>query len=116
MGELDAEFAALSMDKVGNALQARDLLVLPNTSVRGGDASLRDDSSGFGQDQSSAQGSEGTEVDEVVVGEEAVSRGEHAHGGDNESVGDGQVLDCVGLEDEGDLVSIGLGGIDGSEV
>lgn len=116
MSELDAELAALGMDKVSNALQARDLLVLPDTSVRGGDASLGDNSSGLGQDQSSAQGSKGAQVDEVVVGEEAVSRGEHAHGGDDESVGDGQVLDGVGLEDEGDLVSIGLGGINGSQV
>lgn len=116
MGELDAELATLGMDKVSNALQARDLLVLPDTSVSRRDASLRDNSSSLGQDQSCTQGGKGAEVDEVVVGEEAVGGGEHAHGGDDKAVGEGEILDGVWLEDEGDFVSIGLGGIDGSEV
>jgi len=55
-------------------------------------------------------------VDQVEVGKEAIFGRVHAHGGDNDAVGQGQVLDGEGLKQQGNPVCIGERGVDGAQV
>jgi len=116
VSKLDAKLGALSMHKVSDPLQSRDLLIIPNTSIGRGDATLGNNGGSLGQDQARAMSGKGSKMDEMVVSKETVLARELTHGGHNESVGQGEILDLEGLEQQGDLVGIGQGGVNGSEV
>lgn len=116
MSKLDTNLAALNMHKVNNLLQLEDLCIVPETRTSRCNSSVRQHSSGLLNNQTCTINRKGSNAGQMEVGKESVQRGVHAHGGDNDTVGDGQVLDGEGLEEEGDLVGVGEGGIDGTEV
>lgn len=104
MCELNTDFAILSMDKVDSALDARDVFVLPDAQIAGSDSATVFNSGGLGNDQSCTVDGVAAEVDKVEVGHVATLGRVHAHGGDNNTVGEVQILDGEWLEEQRDLV------------
>ncbi len=86
MGELCACVGAVLVEKGGDALEFRDVLVLPDTEVAGGDASFGADGVGFCDNQAGAANRAAAEVDQVPVIRKAVYGGVFAHGGDGDAV------------------------------
>lgn len=116
MGQLDTNLAALRMDKVNGPLEAWDVVIGPETRTARSNTAVGQDSSGLGNDQTRAIKGICSQVDQVKVGEKAIFGRVHAHGSDNDAVGQGQVFDGEGLEQQGDLVCIGKRGVDGAQV
>lgn len=114
MAELNAHLGSLGMDKIDNTLDGRDVVIGPDASIGERDAATGLDSSGLSNDQTSTTDGEGTQVGQVEVVHEAVLGGVHAHGGDNDAIGEGQVLDGVRTEEGGALLdvvaNVGAGG------
>lgn len=116
MGKLNADLTTLNMHKVHNLLQLVHLSIIPQTCTTRSDPSIRQHSSGLLDNQTSSIDRKGSNTGKVKVGEESVQGGVHAHGGDDNAVGDGEVLDGEGLEEERDLVRVWEGGIDRTEI
>lgn len=111
MGQLDTNFAALGVDKVNGPLEARDMVIGPEARTARSNTAIGQDSSGLSNDQTRAVEGIAAQVNQVEISKEAVLGRVHAHGGDHDAVGQGQVLDCKGPEQQGDLVGIGERGI-----
>ena len=93
MAKLDTHLGALGVDKIDNTLDSGDVIVGPDAIVGGGDATAGLDGSSLCNDEASTTNGKATQVGQVEVIHKAVLGGVHAHGGDNDTVGKGQVLD-----------------------
>ncbi len=71
----------------GDALELRDVVVLPDAEVAGRDAGFGADGIGFGDDETGAADGAAAEMNEVPVIGEAVHGGVFAHGGYGDAVG-----------------------------
>lgn len=116
MGKLNANLATLNMHKVHNLLQLEHLSIIPQTRTTRSNPSIRQHSSGLLDNQTCSIDRKGSNTGKVKVGEESIQGRVHAHGSDDNAVGNGEVLDGEGLEEERDVVRVGEGGIDGTEV
>lgn len=103
MGELDADLLALRVHEINNALQGRDLAVLPQARVLGRDAAIGGYGGGLDDGEGDTAEGEGANVDEVPICEVAVIGRVHAHGADGETVLEGQVAELEGGEERGQL-------------
>lgn len=79
MGQLDPYFLTLAMHKLGDALDGRDLAVLPETGVFRGDAAVGQNGGGFDYGEGGAAVGKRGEVCKVEVRKVPVRRGIHAH-------------------------------------
>ncbi|MNH06713.1 hypothetical protein D3C79_660900 [compost metagenome] len=80
MGQLDAWHRALGGDETGDALQRRDLRVVPQAQVLRGNAPIGSHGSGFGENQAGATHRAAAQVHQVPVIGQAVDTGILAHG------------------------------------
>ena len=80
VGELDAGNGALRFEKVGDAGEEGDVVVVADAEVAGGDAAFRADGGGFGDDGAGAANGAAAEMDEVPVVGVAVDGAVLAHG------------------------------------
>jgi len=91
------------------------MIIGPNARVLGTDPSSRLDCGSFGNDQACTVDRETAQVGQVEIGPKAVFARVHAHRCDHDPVGQGQVLDGEGLEEQRHwrvmLGGRGLGGI-----
>ena len=87
VGELGAGEGAVVVEKVGDALEAGDVVVGVDAEVVRGDAAFGADGAGLGEDEGGAADGAAAEMDEVPVVGEAVDGGVLAHGGDGDAVG-----------------------------
>ena len=99
VGELDAGDGALGLEKIDDAAERSDVVVLPDAEVAVGDAAGRFDGSGFHDDEAGAADGAGAEMDEVPIAGEAIDGGVFAHGGDCDAVGEGDPADGKGGEE-----------------
>jgi hypothetical protein len=75
-----------------------DVRILPDAEVGGTDAAFGQRGIGFGEDRAgSAQGA-GAEMDEMPVIGKAVLAGILAHGGDSDSIAEGNIADLKRVE------------------
>jgi hypothetical protein len=99
VGELGAGVGAVLVQEAGDALELREVLVLPDAEVAGSDAALGADGVGFSDDEGGSADGAAAEVDEMPVAGEAVDRGVLAHGRDGDSVRDGEAAELEGREE-----------------
>ena len=85
--------------KAAMRCEHRDVLVLPDAQVGGGDAALGDDGGGLDEHEAGAALSAAAEVDQVPVVGEAVVRRVLAHGRDADAVGEGDGAELEGREE-----------------
>ena len=117
MGQLDTDLSTGGVNKVNNTLETRDMIIIVDTSTSRTNTTTGLNSSGLSKDQPSSVKGKGTQVDQMVIGHETVLGRVHAHGGNNDTVGDGEVLGGEGLEEQGEGgsggSSLGGGGCNG---
>lgn len=99
MGQLDTNLSTGGVNKVNNALETRDMIILVDTSTSRTDTATGLNSGGFSKDQPCTMKGKGTQVNQMVISHETVLGRVHAHGGNNDTVGDGEVLGGEGLEE-----------------
>jgi hypothetical protein len=103
VGELNANLLALRVNKVGDALQRRDLAVLPQARVLGRDAAVGGDARGLDDGKGGAAEGEGAEMDQMPVGQMAIIGRVHAHGADGEAVLEGHAPELERGEERGHI-------------
>ena len=108
VGELDAGLLALRVDVVDDALEGRDLRVLPETGVLGRDAAIGENGGGLEDGERDAALGEGAEVHEVPVVHVAVVGGVGAHGRNGETVLELNTTDLERGEEGGNIALAGL--------
>lgn len=84
--KLDANLGALAVRKVDNALERRDLRILPQARVLRGDAAAGLDGCGLDKDEARAAHGHLAQVHQVVVGQVAVVGAVLAHGAGDDAV------------------------------
>jgi len=94
VSDLKASEGVVFLDEFDDALEVGDVFVLPETVVKGRDASNGTHSGGFEYDQGSTTDGVLTQVNQVPVAHEPVIGGVLAHGRDHDSVLKGSVLDA----------------------
>ena len=107
VGELDAGLLALRVDVVDDALEGRDLGILPETGVLGRDAAVGENGGGLEDGERDATEGEGAQVNKVPVGHVAVIGGVGAHGRNGEAVLELKVADLERGEERGELTVLG---------
>ncbi len=78
--------------------EALDVLVLPDAEIGWTDAAFGQDGGGFGEDGAGATDGAGTEMDQMPIIGKAVFTGILAHGGDGNSITEGNITDLEGVE------------------
>ncbi|MNT08309.1 hypothetical protein D3C72_1430480 [compost metagenome] len=99
--QLHADGAALRVDEIDHGLQWRDLAVVPQAEVGGADASARIDGGALGEDQARAAERELAQVHQVPRRGMAALGGVLAHGRDDDAVGQRELAQLQGLEQQG---------------
>jgi hypothetical protein len=89
VGELNACADTLSVDEIGDAREAGDVVVLVNAEVARGDAALGHDGRRLKHDEAGTALGTAAEVNHVPVVGEAILRGVLAHGRDSDAIGEG---------------------------
>ena len=86
VSKLDSGHRAVFPQKARNALERRDVLVLPDAGIFRRNAPARLHGGGFGHHQAGAAHGPAAQVDQVPVGGQPVHRGVLAHGRDGDAV------------------------------
>ncbi|MNJ17398.1 hypothetical protein D3C77_116760 [compost metagenome] len=100
MRQLNAGNGALSNNETGNTLQRRDLRVIPQPEILGGDAPVGGNRRGLGEDQPGTAHRAAAQVDQVPVIGQAIDTGVLAHGRNGNTVGQGQVAQGIGCKQQ----------------
>ncbi|MNJ71537.1 hypothetical protein D3C77_680890 [compost metagenome] len=79
MRQLNARHSALGRNKAGNTLQRRDLRVVPQAQILGGDPTVGSDRRRLGENQPGAAHRAAAQVNQVPVIGQAVDTGILAH-------------------------------------
>src|SRR5580658_9337793 len=87
------------LDERCNACEHRDVLVLPDSVIAGGDPSARLNGGRFHHHQSSAADRAAAQVYQMPVRRESVDAGVLAHGRDGDSIAKGDFADGYGGEE-----------------
>ena len=90
MGQLNTRYCSLLVDKAGNALEKRNMLILPEAQVKRGNAALRRYSRGFGNNQAGSAHCPAAQVHQVPVVGKAIRTRILAHGGNYHPVLEGK--------------------------
>ena len=98
MRQLDARRRSVGVKKLHDLLERRDLLVVPQSHIGVGDAALRCHRRRLDDDETEAAQGKAAEMNEMPVVGHAVARRVLAHGGNEHAVLEGEIAQCVGLE------------------
>ncbi len=98
MGELGSGNGSVVANKADDARQILDVLVFPDAEVGGADASFGEHGVGFGEHRAGSSDGAGAEMDEMPVVGESVFAGVLAHGGDGDSITEGNIADWKRVE------------------
>ncbi|MNS90482.1 hypothetical protein D3C72_1245340 [compost metagenome] len=80
MGQLNAWHGALRGNKAGDALQRRNLRIVPQPQVLGSNPAIGSDRRGFGKNQSGTAHRAAAQMNQVPVIGQAIDTGILAHG------------------------------------
>ncbi len=96
--DLNGRYRALRRDEAGDSLQGLDLAIMPKAKILRGDTAVFGHGNGFGKDQPGTADGAATQVHQMPVVGQAVLRRVLAHGGDHDTVRQGQLAQGKGLQ------------------